>query len=70
MVLTPLFRTIYAQPLPVEVQFGICVLLATVTVVAISVVSYRVIERPGMRLGSLLVRQARGRRTAVPQAIG
>lgn len=58
-----LFRRIYALPLPVAVQFWTCALIGVTCVVVVSVMTYRFIEQPGMKLGSWIIDRARAQRT-------
>ncbi len=55
VILRPVYAWIYAQPLPVALQFGAAIALTTAAVVGVSLVTYRLIERPGMRFGSRLI---------------
>lgn len=55
-VLGPLFQWVYRQPVIfVTVRFAICAAIALASTVAVSWVTYRWIEQPGVRLGQWLV---------------
>src|SRR5436305_7444425 len=53
--LTPVYRRIEATGVPVSLQFVACVGLTLGAVVGLAVIAYRWIEKPGMRLGKLLL---------------
>lgn len=67
-VLERVFRRIYALPLPVAVQFWTCALIGVSCVVAASMLTYRLIEQPGMRLGSWIIERGRAQRTVARAA--
>lgn len=55
-MLGPVFQWIYRQPLTfVTVRFALCAVVALVSSVAVSWVTYRLIEQPGMRVGQWLI---------------
>ncbi len=56
-MLRPFYRWVYAGTIPASLQFAVCASV-TVTAVAVgSILSYRVVEQPGIRLGSRLIRR-------------
>jgi peptidoglycan/LPS O-acetylase OafA/YrhL len=54
--LIPLYRIIYATQLPVTLKYGICFLIVLVLLTLISYITYRFIEKPGMALGTKLIK--------------
>lgn len=61
VVLTPIYATIYAWPVPVEIQFGACYLLILALLLPVSLVTYYLIEKPGMQLGTYLIKRLSSR---------
>lgn len=57
LTLLPIYPIIYAWPLPVAIKLGISFLLVLVLLTAISSITYRFIEAPGMKLGSKLIKK-------------
>ena len=55
--LIPIYRKIYALPIPIELKLGACFLLMIVLLTAISYVTYRFVEKPGMQLGTKLIQK-------------
>lgn len=55
--LTPLYRHIYSMPMPVTLQYGACLLLTLSILTPLAYLSFRFIEKPGMRLGSRLAKK-------------
>ena len=56
-LLTPLYRWIYTWPAPTTIRFAMSAAITLVVSILESMVSYRWIEQPGMRLGSRLTRR-------------
>lgn len=56
----PVYQRIYALEAPTTLQFLACVALTVVPVVAVSYLTYRLIEQPGIRLGSRIIRSLGG----------
>src|SRR5262249_21120967 len=55
--LVPLYRIIYASQLPIDVKYGACLLIVLVLLTTISYFTYRFIEKPGMDLGTKLIKK-------------
>jgi len=55
--LTPFYRTVEAQGWVRTVSFGLCAIVTVGTVTAIATLTHALIEQPGMRLGSYLIRR-------------
>jgi len=55
--LAPLYRIIYASSLPVSVKYIICFLIVLALVTAISFITFHLIEKPGMDLGTKLIKR-------------
>jgi peptidoglycan/LPS O-acetylase OafA/YrhL len=55
-LLMPVYRAVYGVRSLVSVQFGACLLLTLGLLAALSYGSYRLIEQPGIRLGSRLIK--------------
>jgi peptidoglycan/LPS O-acetylase OafA/YrhL len=55
-VSSPVFAWVYAHAWPVSVQYGFCLVLTLSVLTVLSLVTYRFVEKPGMRLGSLLIK--------------
>jgi len=55
--LTPLYNRIYAHLLPKTVQFGLCVAVTLSCLIAASYMTYHLIEGPGQRFASNLIRR-------------
>jgi peptidoglycan/LPS O-acetylase OafA/YrhL len=58
-LLIPAYRAVYGVRTLSTLQFGACLLLTVALLTALSYCSYRFIERPGMRLGSRLIKLIR-----------
>jgi peptidoglycan/LPS O-acetylase OafA/YrhL len=59
LLLIPVYRRLYATGGPLTLRFGICLVLTTGALTALSFLTYSLIERPGIRLGSLVDRWLR-----------
>lgn len=57
LLLIPVYRKIYALPLPLELKLAGCFLLVLTLLTAISFLTYHLIEKPGMQLGTKLIRK-------------
>lgn len=55
--LNPVYQRIYAWPLPPTCQYGVSLALTAGLLTLFSFATYRLIEQPGIRLGSRLVRR-------------
>jgi peptidoglycan/LPS O-acetylase OafA/YrhL len=55
-VSSPVFAWFYAHAWPVFAQYGFCLVLTLSVLTVLSLVTYRFVEKPGMRLGSLLIK--------------
>jgi peptidoglycan/LPS O-acetylase OafA/YrhL len=53
----PLYTNIYSIDMSTSVKFLLCVIITLTAVVAVSYISYRLIEEPGMRFGRSLIRK-------------
>jgi peptidoglycan/LPS O-acetylase OafA/YrhL len=56
-VLTPVYRFVYSVDARPTIQYGTCLLLTLLILTAVAYGTYRLVERPGMRLGSFLMRR-------------
>jgi len=56
-LLVPVYRAIYSTHLSVTLQYGACLLLTLSCVTAISFLTFRFVERPGMRMGRRIIKQ-------------
>jgi peptidoglycan/LPS O-acetylase OafA/YrhL len=63
-LLTPVYRVIYSIHMRPTFQYGLCLLLTLTLVTFVAYGTYRVIESPGIRLGSRLVKRIGNRRLA------
>jgi peptidoglycan/LPS O-acetylase OafA/YrhL len=52
LLLGPVYKSIYGLDLHVTILFGLCILLTTGILIVLSYGTYRLIEQPGIRLGS------------------
>lgn len=59
--LVPVYSYIYSFRMPTTFQYGLCLLLTLGLLTAISYFTYRLIEQPGMRWGSRVLRQMAAR---------
>jgi peptidoglycan/LPS O-acetylase OafA/YrhL len=55
--LIPVYRIIYAMHLPATLQYGACLLLTLVPLTLLSYCTYRFIEKPGICVGSRLIKR-------------
>jgi peptidoglycan/LPS O-acetylase OafA/YrhL len=55
--LIPVYRLVYNSTLPLTIKYGACFLLTIALLTILSYGTYRLIEKPGMRLGSNLVKK-------------
>lgn len=62
--LIPIYREIYTLPIPVTLRYGICFLSTLALITILSFITYRVIEKPGMRLGSQIIRKLQRKSTS------
>lgn len=56
-LLIPIYRKIYDLPLPLELKLGACFLLVLALLTIISFITYHLIEKPGMQLGTMLIKR-------------
>lgn len=56
LALIPVYRIIYASQLPVELKYAACFLIVLAILTIISYITYRFIEKPGMELGTKIIR--------------
>jgi len=61
--LIPVYRYMYEMPIPLTFKYSLCFLLTLVILTAVSYFTYHVIEKPGMRLGSWVLRKLRSRQS-------
>jgi peptidoglycan/LPS O-acetylase OafA/YrhL len=55
--LIPIYRYIYRLSIPLSIMYGTCLLLTLTLLTILSYATYRIVEKPGMRLGSNLVKK-------------
>jgi len=60
-VLIPVYRAIYKVQMPTTLQFGACVLLTLAILTVASYFTYHIIEQPGVRFGSRLIKKLASR---------
>lgn len=63
ILLRPIYRWFYAQPIPLMAQFVASAIVTIAVVVIVSTITYRLIEQPCIRFGSRLIK-----RSALPRA--
>jgi len=56
VALLPYYTIIYSLPVRSTIKYGICALLTLGVVVIVSIITYNLIEKPGMRLGTHITR--------------
>lgn len=56
LLLAPIYKTLYMLELPATILYGICLFLTGGILILISFGTYRLIEQPGIRLGSRLTK--------------
>jgi peptidoglycan/LPS O-acetylase OafA/YrhL len=54
--LIPTYRFIYNLPIPLTIKYGVCFLITLGLLTAFSYITFHLIEKPGMRLGSNLAK--------------
>jgi peptidoglycan/LPS O-acetylase OafA/YrhL len=57
VVLIPVYRDIYAVQMPATLQYGACALLTLVILTVASYFTYHIIEQPGVRFGTRLIKK-------------
>ena len=60
-VLIPVYRDIYAVQMPTTLQYGACALLTLVILIVASYFTYHIIEQPGVRFGTRLIKKLSSR---------
>lgn len=58
--LIPVYRYVYEMPIPLTVKYSLCFLLTLVLLTIASYFTYHAVEKPGMRLGSWVLKKLRG----------
>ena len=56
-VLAPVYAKIYTLPIPITARYGLCAALTVPLLTLASWITYRCIEKPGMRVGNTLARR-------------
>jgi peptidoglycan/LPS O-acetylase OafA/YrhL len=57
VALIPVYRDIYAIEMPTTLQYGACILLTLAVLTVTSYFTYHLIEQPGVRIGSRLIKK-------------
>lgn len=60
--LVPAYRYVYEMPIPLTIKYSLCFLLTLALLTIASYFTYHVIEKPGMRFGSWVLKKLRGMR--------